>query len=134
MTIITKYLDIYEELYNFRFLDSQLDKETHRKFRNWEGHTGRETVVRVLEFLKHRHVATGVPPSRGLYDFKITLKPGANPTRKTQYRLSLAERRALRDDLDKKMGNQQSVSEEKKSKSTCDIQAYHMIKLNRLLV
>ena len=91
---------------NFRFLDSQLDKETHRKFET-ERDTQRETVH--LEFLKHRHGATGVPPSRGLYDFKITLKLGANPTRRTQYRLSLAERRALRDDLDKKMGNQQSV-------------------------
>ena len=82
---------------------------TTKRIENFETErdTQRETVH--LEFLKHRHGATGVPPSRGLYDFKITLKLGANPTRRTQYRLSLAERRALRDDLDKKMGNQQSV-------------------------
>ena len=35
---------------------------------------------------------------------------GATPTRRTQHRLSLAERRALRHGLDKKMDNHQSIS------------------------
>ena len=55
---------------------------------------------------KHRRVfgaPSGVPPSRGIYDFNIKLKAGAAPVLRSQYRLSLAERRALRDELNKKM-------------------------------
>ena len=44
----------------------------------------------------------GIPPSRGIYDFKIVLRPGAEPVRRSYYRMSLAERRALLAELEKK--------------------------------
>ena len=42
---------------------------------------------------------TGIPPRRGDYDFEIKLKDGAEPVRKKHYRLSLEEKKAVWDEV-----------------------------------